>query len=47
MIKPQVAAYGSWRSPITADLITSSTVGLGQIALDGEDIYWSELRSWE
>lgn len=47
MIKPQSASLGSWRSPITADLITSSTVGLGQIALDGEDIYWSELRSWE
>lgn len=47
MIKPQEAPFGSWRSPITAGLITSSTVGLGQIALDGEDIYWSELRSWE
>lgn len=47
MIKPQQAAYGSWRSPIAADLITSSTVGLGQIALDGDDIYWSELRPSE
>lgn len=47
MIKPQVAPYGSWRSPITSDLITSTTTGLGQIALDGEDIYWSELRPWE
>lgn len=47
MIKPQQAPLGSWRSPITADLITSSTVGLGQITLDGEDIYWSELRLWE
>ncbi|GAB1542869.1 S9 family peptidase [Scytonema sp. NUACC21] len=47
MIEPKVAPYGSWRSPITADLITSSTVGLGQIAFDGEDIYWSEFRPWE
>ena len=47
MIKPQQAPLGSWRSPITADLITSRIVGLGQIALDGEDIYWSELRPWE
>lgn len=47
MIKPEVASYGSWRSPITTDLITARTIGLGQIALDGEDIYWSELRPSE
>lgn len=47
MIKPQETPFGSWRSPIEADLITSSTVGLGQVALNGEDIYWSELRLWE
>jgi len=47
VLKPQVAPYGSWRSPITTDLLTSSTIALGQIALDGEDIYWSELRPWE
>lgn len=47
MIKPQPAPFGSWRSPITADLMTSHIVGLGQIALDGEDIYWSEFRPWE
>lgn len=47
MIKPEVARYGSWRSPITTDLITSQGIGLGQIALDGSDIYWSELRPSE
>ncbi|MEH2338289.1 S9 family peptidase [Nostoc sp.] len=47
MIKPEVVSYGSWRSPITTDLITARTIGLGQIALDGEDIYWSELRPSE
>ena len=47
MTKPQVAAYGSWRSPITTDLMTSRIIGLGQIVLDGEDIYWSELRPSE
>ncbi|QSJ21045.1 prolyl oligopeptidase family serine peptidase [Nostoc sp. UHCC 0702] len=46
-MKPEVASYGSWRSPITTDLITARTIGLGQIALDGEDIYWSELRPSE
>ncbi|HEV8717782.1 MAG TPA: S9 family peptidase [Candidatus Binatia bacterium] len=47
MAAPQVAPYGSWKSPITSDLIVSETVGLGQIALDGEDIYWLELRPAE
>src|ERR671929_182335 len=35
MTQPSVAPYGSWKSPITSDLIVSATVGLGQIALDG------------
>lgn len=39
--------YGSWRSPITADLIVAGTVGLGQVALDGEDVYWVETRPQE
>ena len=41
------APYGSWRSPITSELIVSGTVSLGQIALDGEDVYWSEMRPAE
>jgi len=47
MSQPQVAPYGSWKSPITSDLIVTATVGLGQIALDGEDVYWVELRPSE
>ena len=42
-----IAPYGSWRSPITSDLIVSGVVGLGQIALDGDDIYWIETRPTE
>ena len=44
---PQTAPYGSWKSPITSDLIVSETISLGQIALDGEDIYWIESRPSE
>ncbi len=44
---PQVAPYGSWRSPITSDLIVAETIGLGDIALDGPDIYWIESRPSE
>jgi dipeptidyl aminopeptidase/acylaminoacyl peptidase len=47
MSHAQVAPYGSWKSSITSDLIVSGTVGLGQIALDGEDIYWIEMRPSE
>ncbi len=47
MTQPQVVPYGSWKSPITPDLIASETIRLGQIALDGKDIYWLEMRPKE
>jgi len=47
MISPKVAPYGSWKSPITSEIIVAETVGLGQIALDGKDIYWIETRPVE
>ena len=47
MAKTQTAQYGSWKSPITSDLIVSDVVGFGQTALDGEDVYWLEGRPTE
>ena len=44
---PKIAPYGSWKSPITSDLIVSGSVGLGQPTFDGEDIYWVEMRPTE
>ena len=44
---PHTAPYGSWKSPITSDLIVSAVVGLGQIALDGGEVYWVEQRPTE
>ena len=44
---PKIAPYGSWKSPITSDLIVEGSVGLGQTAFDGDDIYWIELRPKE
>ena len=41
------APYGSWKSPITSDLIVSGTISLGEIVLDGDDVYWLELRPQE
>lgn len=43
----QIAPFGSWKSPITADVILAGTVGLDGIAIDGEDIYWIEGRPSE
>lgn len=44
---PTIAPYGSWISPITADLIAADTVALSSVSLDGDDLYWSELRGAE
>jgi dipeptidyl aminopeptidase/acylaminoacyl peptidase len=41
------ASYGTWRSPITAELVTAAQVGLGQPALDRGVVYWSEARPEE
>lgn len=43
----QIAPYGSWKSPITSDLIVAGTIGLEQIILEGDDTYWSEMRPGE
>ncbi|MEO1792867.1 MAG: S9 family peptidase, partial [Cyanobacteria bacterium J06629_19] len=40
-------SYGSWKSPITSELIVSTGIRLGSIRLDGPDIYWGELRPTE
>lgn len=42
-----IAPYGSWKSPITAELIASEAIQLGQIVLDGTDLYWLEGRPEE
>ena len=41
------APYGSWKSPITSDLIVAKTVSLGRIFTEGETIYWMETRPEE
>ena len=46
-VMPQVAPYGTWKSPITSDAIVAAAVTLGEIRVDGEDVYWSELRPAE
>lgn len=47
MTQPSIAPYGSWKSPITADLIIYRGISFGEIALEGDDIYWLEMRPAE
>jgi dipeptidyl aminopeptidase/acylaminoacyl peptidase len=42
-----LAPYGSWSSPITADLIVAGAVSLGEVWVDGAVTWWSELRPQE
>jgi len=44
---PEVAPYGSWRSPVTAKLIAEGGVGIGWPQSVGESLYWTELRPLE
>jgi hypothetical protein len=43
----QQAGYGSWRSPITADLVVTGSLRLGQMVWDQGDLYWTEGRPQE
>ncbi|MFO7742227.1 MAG: S9 family peptidase [Anaerolineae bacterium] len=47
MSRPDVLPYGSWKSPITADLIASKTLGLVEPAVVGDHTYWIETRPAE
>jgi len=40
--------YGSWKSPVTSDLVSSRVIRFDrQIEVDGNDIYWAEMRPEE
>jgi dipeptidyl aminopeptidase/acylaminoacyl peptidase len=43
----KIAPYGSWKSPITSDLFVKEGISLSQVHLDGDDIYWIEMRPLE
>jgi dipeptidyl aminopeptidase/acylaminoacyl peptidase len=46
MLMQKTVAYGSWKSPITADLVAQSLT-LSEARFDGEDVYWLEGRPQE
>ena len=47
MLMVKTAPYGSWKSPITSDLIVAQATMLSEVRLDGNDIYWLEGRPQE
>ncbi len=44
---PAEAPYGAWASPLTAARATAGALRLGQIVVDGDDLYWLEGRASE
>lgn len=38
----QIAPYGSWPSPVTAETFTARSVTISQVRIDQADVYWVE-----
>jgi hypothetical protein len=47
MSQAKVAPFGSWKSPITSDLIVTQVTMLSEVRLAGDDVYWLEGRPQE
>jgi len=47
MPQPRIKPYGSWESPITADLVASESLGLLESAMDDQTTAWIEMRPAE
>ncbi len=45
--EPTAAPYGSWRSPISAEMLVQGAVRFGDTSLDGDTMYWVESRPQE
>src|SRR3954471_22485157 len=39
--------YGSWPTPITSELVVRAAARLGEVAVDGDDVWWAEARPSE
>src|SRR4051812_12278154 len=39
--------YGSWPTPVTSALVVRAAARLGEVAVDGDDVWWSESRPGE
>src|SRR3954470_15277568 len=45
--KPTAAPFGSWRSPISSQMLVQGAVRFGDVATDGDTVYWVEGRPEE
>ena len=44
---PTERSYGAWESPVSAELISSRRIRIGDVAIDGAEVYWTESRPLE
>jgi dipeptidyl aminopeptidase/acylaminoacyl peptidase len=44
---PQALPYGSWPTPITSELVVRAAARLGEVVVDGDDVWWAEGRPSE
>jgi dienelactone hydrolase len=44
---PQMARYGSWQSPLSAERAVAAGIGLGDVSFDGDCVLWQESRPAE
>jgi hypothetical protein len=47
MPAPQIAPYGTWKSPVTTAVISRQIPALGAMHVDGDTLYWQEVRPAE
>lgn len=47
MNRQKTARYGSWKSPLTSDVIVSEAVGLSQPSIHAGRVFWIEMRPSE
>jgi len=45
--EPKIAPYGSWRSPISTQMLVQGAVRFGDVSLEGDTQYWVETRPEE
>ncbi|WP_138760688.1 S9 family peptidase [Modestobacter altitudinis] len=47
MTTTQTLPYGSWPTPITSELVVRAAARLGEVVVDGDDVWWAEGRPSE
>jgi dipeptidyl aminopeptidase/acylaminoacyl peptidase len=44
MHEKRAVPFGTWDSPVTPELVAGATVAFSELAVDGDAVYWLELR---